>query len=152
VIRTEYHQKFQKILKTSNLLPQNSRLLIAVSGGQDSLCLAKLILDLQSQFDWQIAIAHCDHDWKLDQGLANHIVQICHKWGIKLYLQKAEKIIKETEAEARKWRYQILTEIATNNSFNYLLTGHTKSDRSETLIYNLIRGSLRSLFVCPVNK
>ena len=41
------------------LLPANSAILIGVSGGQDSLCLAKLLLDLQPKWDWQLAIVHC---------------------------------------------------------------------------------------------
>ena len=138
---SSYHSLLHKTLKQQDLLPVNSRLLIAVSGGQDSLCLAKLILDLQPKWYWQIAIAHCDHGWELDQGLADHVTNICHNWGVKLYLEKAQIKLKETEAFARKWRYQILTKIAVENQFNYILTGHTLSDRSETLLYNLMRGS-----------
>lgn len=138
---SNYHSLLHKTLKNNNLLPVNSKLLIAVSGGQDSLCLAKLILDLQTKWHWQIAIAHCDHGWKLDQGLADHIINICHDWQVKLYLEKAQIKLKETEASARNWRYQTLTKIAVENQFNYILTGHTLSDRSETLLYNLMRGS-----------
>lgn len=49
-----------------NLLPKNTNLLIAVSGGQDSLCLAKLLLIQQHKYNWQLAIAHCDHQWRSD--------------------------------------------------------------------------------------
>ena len=138
---TNYHSQFHQILKSRHLLPRNSRLLIAVSGGQDSLCLAQLILHLQPKWQWQIAIAHCDHGWRLDQGLADHVANICCDWQVDFYLEKAPENLAETEASARKWRYQVLTEIATQHQFNYILTGHTLSDRSETLLYNLIRGS-----------
>lgn len=138
---THYHSRLHQILRTKNLLPQKSKILLAVSGGQDSLCLAKLIGDLQSKWQWQIAIAHGDHGWELDQGLADHVANICQNWQVNFYLEKAQKKILETEAEARKWRYQVLTKIASEYGFNYILTGHTLSDRSETLLYNLIRGS-----------
>lgn len=138
---TDYHSKFHQTLKDRLLLPKNSRILIAVSGGQDSLCLAQLCLDVRSKWQWQIAIAHYDHGWKLDEGLGIHVEKIAHNWGIEFYLDKATETIPETEAKARKYRYQGLINIAKNHQFHYLLTGHTLSDRGETFLYNLIRGA-----------
>lgn len=138
---TDYHSKLHLILKNRLLLPKNSKILIAVSGGQDSLCLARLCLDLQAKWSWQVAIAHFEHGWKLDEGLANHVEKIADNWGIEFYLTKAKEKIPETEADARKYRYEALINIATKYQFNYLVTGHTLSDRAETFIYNLIRGA-----------
>lgn len=138
---TDYHSKFHQTLKDRLLLPKDSKILMAVSGGQDSLCLAKLCLEVRSKWNWQIAIAHYDHGWALDGGLAIHVEKIAHNWGIEFYLEKARETIPETEAKARKYRYEGLINIARNYQFNYLLTGHTLSDRSETFIYNLIRGA-----------
>lgn len=137
---TPYHVRLHKTLKSRNLLAPHSKILIGVSGGQDSLCLARLCLDLQTKWHWQVAIAHYDHGWELDQGLAEHISNICQHWGATFYLETATAKIPETEASARKYRYQALIKIATEHQFNYLLTGHTLSDRSETFIYNLLRG------------
>ena len=137
---TPYHVRLHKTLKSRNLLPPNSKILIGVSGGQDSLCLAHLCLDLQTKWHWQVAIAHYDHNWELDQGLAEYIQKICQGWGATLYVEKATEKIPETEASARKYRYQALINIATKHKFDYLVTGHTLSDRSETFIYNLLRG------------
>ncbi|MBL1208735.1 tRNA lysidine(34) synthetase TilS [Geminocystis sp. GBBB08] len=138
---TNFHARLHQELKNRLLLPKNSKILIAVSGGQDSLCLARLCLDLQSKWGWNLAIAHYDHNWVLDEGLASHVEKIAENWGIKFYLKKANQQIPETEADARKYRYEGLINIATNHQFNYLVTGHTLSDRSETFIYNLMRGA-----------
>jgi tRNA(Ile)-lysidine synthase len=46
-----------------------------------------------------------------------------------------------TEAAAREWRYQALTLLAVEQGYSHIVTGHTASDRAETLLYNLIRGS-----------
>ncbi len=120
---TPYHVRLNKTLKHRNLLPPHSKILIAVSGGQDSLCLARLCLDLQVKWHWQVAIAHYDHGWELDQGLASHILKICQDWGVKLYLETAQEKIPETEAGVRKNRYQALTNIVTKYKFDILLTG-----------------------------
>jgi tRNA(Ile)-lysidine synthase len=137
---TLLHARLHITLRQRNLLPPNKCILIAVSGGQDSLCLLKLLLDLQSKWTWKIAIAHCDHGWKYDTGIADFIQQLSNKWDIPFYLKTASQL-KETEAAARNWRYQALTEIAQENNFPIIVTGHTQSDRAETLLYNLIRGA-----------
>jgi len=122
-------------------LPQSQRLLIAVSGGQDSLCLAKLLLDLQPKWGWSIAIAHCDHRWRPDsQANADHVAHLAQTWQIPFCCQAAIEVPR-TEAQAREWRYQTLAAIAEEKNYPYLLTGHTASDRAETLLYNLVRGS-----------
>ena len=138
---THLHAQVHRTLLYRQILPSNQRLLVAVSGGQDSLCLIKLLLDLQPKWGWDLAIVHCDHRWRSDsQASANHVEQLAKNWGISYYLETASDIPK-TEAAARKWRYQALTEIAIAHNYPYIVTGHTASDRAETLLYNLIRGS-----------
>lgn len=137
---TSLHARVHQTLKDRLILPRKSKVLIAVSGGQDSLCLLKLIIDLQEKWDWNIAIAHCDHGWASDIGIADHVKELAENWNIPIYLKVAESM-KETEATAREWRYKSLIEIAEENQFTEVVTGHTLSDRSETLLYNLIRGS-----------
>lgn len=137
---TNLHSELHKTLRQRSLLPPGEKVLIAVSGGQDSLCLGKLLLDLRSKWHWQLAIAHCDHQWSTDAGIADRVKEVAADWQLPCYL-KIAGTLKETEAAARKWRYQALIEIAKEQEFNYIVTGHTKSDRAETLLYNLIRGA-----------
>ena len=129
------------VLRSQNLLPKNANLLIAVSGGQDSLCLAKLLLMQQTKHNWTLAIAHCDHQWRSDSSAnASHVEEIAQEWGIDFCVRVAETPPK-SEASAREWRYKMLVEMAQVNQCNYVVTGHTRSDRVETLLYNLMRGS-----------
>jgi tRNA(Ile)-lysidine synthase len=138
---THLHAQLHRTLLHRKILPSHQRLLVAVSGGQDSLCLIKLLLDLQPKWGWNLGIAHCDHRWRSDsEASANHVEQLAKNWGISYYLETASDIPK-TEAAARQWRYQALTEIAIAHNYPYIVTGHTASDRAETLLYNLIRGS-----------
>lgn len=138
---THLHAQLHRTLLHRQILPSHQRLLVAVSGGQDSLCLIKLLLDLQPKWGWNLGIAHCDHRWRSDsEASANHVEQLAKNWGISYYVETASDIPK-TEAAARQWRYQALTEIAIAHNYPYIVTGHTASDRAETLLYNLIRGS-----------
>jgi tRNA(Ile)-lysidine synthase len=138
---TPLHAQVHRLLRSRLLLPPHSRILIAVSGGQDSLCLAKLLLDLQPKWHWEIAIAHCDHRWRADsQENADYVQQLAQAWHVPFYGQIATGDIL-SEAAARQWRYQALAQVATQHHFPFITTGHTASDRAETLLYNLIRGA-----------
>lgn len=137
---TQLHTRLHKTLRHRSLLPSEAKVLIAVSGGQDSLCLGKLLSDLSSKWNWRLAIAHCDHRWSTDAGIAERVDGVAQSWQLPFYLKIAD-VVRETEAAARQWRYRALIEIAVEREFEYIVTGHTKSDRAETLLYNLIRGA-----------
>ena len=138
---TPIHAQVHQTLRSRHLLERNQRLLVAVSGGQDSLCLIKLLLDLQPKWQWHLGIAHCDHRWRSDsQANANYVKQLARDWKTPFYCCTSEQVL-QSEAAARQWRYQALSTIAAKNSYQCIITGHTASDRAETLLYNLIRGS-----------
>ncbi|NET34031.1 MAG: tRNA lysidine(34) synthetase TilS [Cyanothece sp. SIO1E1] len=135
------HAQIHRTLRQRSLLPQKQRLLVAVSGGQDSLCLSQLLLDLQAKWKWSLAIAHCDHRWRTDsEANAEYVAHLAHTWQLP-YHQRSARVQLSSEAAARAWRYQMLTELALAHGYAYVVTGHTASDRAETLLYNLLRGS-----------
>ncbi|HEY9648002.1 MAG TPA: tRNA lysidine(34) synthetase TilS [Chroococcidiopsis sp.] len=138
---TALHDRLHRTLRQRSLLKPGDRLLVAVSGGQDSLCLIRLLLDLQPKWGWAVAIAHCNHRWRPDADAnAAHVQQLAQGWGVPFYLATAATP-PVSEASARTWRYQALTDMAQTYGYGAIATGHTASDRAETLLYNLIRGS-----------
>ncbi len=135
------HAKLHTLLRQRQLLPENSRILMAVSGGQDSLCLARLLLDLQPRWGWCLAIAHCNHRWRDDAAdNAAHVLQLAQTWQVLAELAVANTPL-TNEAAARRWRYEIFASLARKWGCTHLVTGHTASDRAETVLYNLIRGT-----------
>ncbi|HEY9802828.1 MAG TPA: tRNA lysidine(34) synthetase TilS, partial [Leptolyngbyaceae cyanobacterium] len=141
MVWTNLHAKIHRTIRSRRLFERGQRLLVAVSGGQDSLCLIKLLLDLQPKWGWELGIAHCDHRWRDDsQANAHHVKNLAENWGVSFYLETANKPV-NSEATAREWRYQALSAIAQAHNYQYIVTGHTASDRAETLLYNLMRGT-----------
>ncbi|MEL6472164.1 MAG: tRNA lysidine(34) synthetase TilS [Cyanobacteria bacterium J06623_4] len=135
------HAKLHTLLRQRVLLPKRSHILMAVSGGQDSLCLARLLLDLRNKWDWQLGIIHCNHRWRKDaDDNATHVMQLAKHWQLPVWVKTAGKP-PESEAAARAWRYEIFAGIAREHGCRHVVTGHTASDRAETVLYNLIRGT-----------
>jgi len=135
------HSLVESQIKKRNLIDKGERILIALSGGQDSLCLTKILIDLSLRWSWKLSVAHCDHGWSTDRGIAEHVGELVKNWDLPFYLQKSQESLPETEEAARHWRYQVLQEIASKENFSTIVTGHTQSDKAETLLYNLIRGT-----------
>lgn len=135
------HAKLHILLGKKNLLPSGSRILIAVSGGQDSLCLAQLLIDLQPKWQWALGLVHCDHRWREDSAAnAEHVLSLAKAWHVPAWQEVADRPL-TSEATARDWRYERFEQVAVAEGYHYVVTGHTMSDRAETVLYNLIRGT-----------
>jgi tRNA(Ile)-lysidine synthase len=125
---TQLHSQIHQVTIDRQLLPMGSKIVIAVSGGQDSLCLGQLLLDLRSRWEWELHVAHCDHGWEQDIGIADRVAQVAQIWQLPYHCE-------------RTWRYQALIRIAQSTQSKYIVTAHTQTDRAETILYNLIRGA-----------
>lgn len=127
--------------QAQHLLPKHSRLLVAISGGQDSQCLLRLMVDLQDKWRWQLHSVHCNHRWRSDADAnAAFVMDVTQAWGVPCTVQTAEHP-PNSEAAARQWRYAMFAHLAQALNCTHVVTGHTASDRAETLLYNLTRGS-----------
>lgn len=123
-------------------MPKGDRLLLAVSGGQDSLCLAQLLLDLQPKWGWTLGVAHCDHGWREDsRANAEYVETLTKRWQMPFYLKAASHQALKNEAQARQWRYEALKAIADEHEYCTIVTGHTQSDLAETFLFHAIRGT-----------
>jgi tRNA(Ile)-lysidine synthase len=135
------HATIHQTLRQRKLLAKGQSIALAFSAGQDSMCLLQILRDLQPKWGWRVAIAHCNHRWPLDsEANAAHVAQLAQDWNLEHYSFTASRVLKG-EAEGRYWRYEILKELAEAEGFSAVLTAHTASDRAETLLYNLLRGS-----------
>ena len=128
------------LIIAKGLLHPNQRILLAISGGQDSICILKILFLLQSKWDWKLGIVHCDHRWNsISQLQANYVSQLAHSMEIDYY-QAITIYSINSETSARNWRYELIKQIAHSHQYRAIITAHTASDRLETFMYNLIRG------------
>lgn len=133
--------KINKNLIKKNLLNSNEKILIGFSGGQDSFCLFLIFYQLKNQWNYQLNFIYCNHLWQIE---SFYIKKNSFKF---FYLFKlvflvaipSTKIL--NEEKARKWRFNCFKRIKFFYQYTVILTGHTGSDRLETLIFNFFRGS-----------
>ena len=135
-----HHRLHKALLASPGLLPSGASLLVAVSGGQDSLCLLRLLQDLQRLHHWSLQVFHGDHRWQPDSAAnAAHVQSLCTTWGLTCHQVVAPRL--PGEAAARHWRYARARALCRHLGCHHLVTGHTATDRAETLLFHLCRGS-----------
>lgn len=131
-------------IRDRNLLKSRDRILLTISGGQDSICLILFFAALRDYWMWELAIIHCDHGWRKDsKSNAYHVFRLAEKYNIP-YFQVLPTKNFANEEKARTWRYLVITDIACQYNYQNIVTGHTATDRAETMFLNLNRGSSRS--------
>lgn len=140
--------RFTRHLDESRLLADDERLLVAVSGGLDSVVLLHLLRF--GGHAHRIEVAHFDHRMRAGSAADAHWVRgLCHAWSLPLHQATADTTLR-SEAEARAARYRFLNAAARVAGASVILTAHHADDQAETLLFRLARGTgLRGLAGIP---
>ena len=152
---TPWHDRLHReLLQHPQLLPRGDRLLVAVSGGQDSMALTGLLLGLRRLHGWDLQLWHGDHGWHAGSAtIASELAAWCQAQGLPLRISHANASALGAnanlgEAQARHWRYAALSQCAedldqtqTAMPCRRVVCAHTATDKAETLLLHLARGS-----------
>ena len=141
MIQSFLHSKIINNLCNILQIRNNCSILLAISSGQDSLCLLQLFMDLKNFLNLNFAVIHIDHQWREDaKDNTKQIINIIQNLECPLYLYQLNPK-HYSEAEFRDMRYQIYIQTAHKYAYNTIATAHTSSDVTETCLTNIIRGS-----------
>lgn len=150
-------REFQVHLKNQFPFLKGNQLLVACSGGLDSMVLTHLLV----KSGYQITLAHCNFSLRGNESDtdSNFVIQLAKKLEIPVYTETFET---ETFADehgisiqmaARQLRYLWFEELSNQLNIKYILTAHHLDDNLETFLINLARGTgLRGLTGIPVNQ
>ena len=125
-------------------------LLVAVSGGSDSVALLRLLAEICSRNATpQVSVFHFDHQWSVHSETTAHWVQnLATQLGLPCFTRNSPQADtprtgnnRESEANARRRRLVALEQVAAEHSFHHVLTGHTRDDQAETVLMRIARGT-----------
>ena len=146
----------KKILKTvkqtilvNRMLTAGDAVLVAVSGGPDSVALVNLMYELAPELSLRLGIAHLNHGLRSEASDrdAEFVAGIARRLELPFYVEKKNVFTFQKthhlclEEAARIIRYEFLESIAARNRFNKIATGHHSNDNAELILMNLLRGS-----------
>jgi len=138
-------QQYISYIKKQDLFQQKDRLLIAVSGGVDSVVLCELC----KQAGYDFAIAHCNFQLRGKDSDRDEkfVTAMALQYGVPFYIQHfdtntiSKQVKKSIEETARDLRYNWFEQLRTTNNYNYILTAHHADDNIETVMMQFFRGT-----------
>ena len=145
--------RFLDFVRHKRLVHSGDRVLIALSGGVDSMTLLHLFQSCAHELGITVIAAHFDHGMRDDSARdAAFVAQVCEGWGIPLTTERAAVPL-QSEAHARAARYEFLTRAQKAVSCQRIATAHHADDQIETVLFRLLRGAgLRGLSGIPLRR
>lgn len=138
-------REFQKKVSQSDWWKVKEKVLVAVSGGVDSIVLLHLLLDLPEEIKPNIYVAHINHQLReASEKEEAFVLRLCRDNQIPIFTttwSKGMNITTNIEQEARDFRYNFFEEVMKKERINLLVTAHHLDDQVETVMMRLIGGS-----------
>ncbi len=142
-------EKVLETIKRYNLLQEKDTVIVAVSGGPDSMCLLNALVNLKEKLKLnKIAVAHVNHMLREEaQEETEYVKKYCENKNIEIYIKYANiKEISENnkiseETAGREERYKFFEEIESKINANKIAIAHNLNDNAETVLMHFIRGT-----------
>lgn len=141
-------EKVYNFITDKNMIKRGSRIVVALSGGADSVCLLEILSSLSKELDVSLVAAHVNHsireNAKRDEDFAR---EFSNKRNIPFYCltEDVPKVANEEhlslEEAGRKVRYDFFRKLKEETKSDMIAVAHHKNDRAETVIFNLSRGT-----------
>lgn len=137
--------RLRDYIKQEKLFESNDKILLAVSGGVDSVVLSELMYRIGAHFDiahcnFHLRPGDCDRDESFVKSLSQKLGKDCYVRGFDT-MQFAKDHKLSVEDAARKLRYDFFEEISQSYGYKYIATAHHRDDSTETFFLNLLRGT-----------
>ena len=141
--------KVKEYIEENMLLEDRDRVLVALSGGPDSVCLLHILHMLKDEFKIKLGAIHINHmlRGKESDGDEQYTYNLCEKLGIEYYVRRididyiAKKRNVSIEVAGRDSRYEAFEEIKKEYGYNKIAVAHNANDQAETILMRMMRGT-----------
>ncbi len=126
------------------LISAGDKIVVAVSGGADSICLLFVLLGLREKLKITVSVCHFNHRLRGEESDKDEefVRELCTKQGIECVVGRAPKANSyKSEDEARAARYSFFEKLLAGESIAKIAIAHNQNDQAETVLLRLIRGS-----------
>ncbi len=148
-MKLESYQEMKAFCEKNHLLEKGDRVLVAFSGGADSVYLTLALLALSREWDFDVELIHVNHQIRGKE--ADRDEAFCESFakehGIRLHICRGNvpKMVQDQkyslEEAARIYRYQCIEETADQYGFQKVAVAHHQDDQAETVLFQMLRGS-----------
>lgn len=143
------HQLFYENIRSKKLIKDNDNILLALSGGPDSVFLFYNLIELKNIINFKLYVSHINHMYRGEFALNDEsfVKSLCNEHGIVCFVKRKNvseysKEKKMTEEEAgRAIRYSFFEENLRNIGGGKVAVAHNFNDQAETVLQRIIRGS-----------
>ena len=133
-------QEFLKKMQKKKYFQDHQKILVAVSGGLDSMTLLQLLIDSQKELAIDLAIAHVNHKQRPESEQEEKaLVKIAEQLGVKIFTSSFSGNFSENAA--RQFRYDFFEKVMQEEHYTALVTAHHADDQAETVFMRLLRGA-----------
>ncbi len=153
--------KVRKFIKQNNLFKHRDSVILGVSGGADSMFMLYALNEIKEEMELDLYVVHINHHIRGEQADrdADFVREVCEKLNIKFTLEDVNvpEIVKATgmseEEAGRVARYEIFAQEMETNKADKIAIAHNLNDNSETILFNLFRGTgIKGLTGIPVKR
>lgn len=136
-------------IKEYNMFQEGDKVIVAVSGGPDSICLLNILNDMKNKFSITLYAAHVNHCLRGEEADKDeeYVKCFCEKLGIEFFSKRIDinKLSEErglsSESAGREARYEFFKELLDKLEANKIALAHNANDQAETVLMRIIRGS-----------
>lgn len=148
--------KVYKTILDNDLITDGDRVVVALSGGADSVTLLYALLELKTKLNIQVSVCHFNHRLRGQESDTDEkfVADLCQKLNIECTVGRAGKSGEyKSEDSARQARYAFFEKILQEGRGDKLAIAHNLNDQAETVLMRLIRGTgIRGLKSIPYRR
>lgn len=143
------YKKVMSYIKDNNLIKSGDKVLVALSGGPDSVCLLNILYNLKAELNIEIGAAHLNHLLRDKDAFEDeeYVKTLCKSLDIPCFVKRVDinKYSKDkkmsSEMAGRDARYNFFDDIVKDQGYTKIATAHNANDQAETILFRLMRGS-----------